>query len=98
MEEGYTECDKCEGSGYQKSNYKSNNECGYSKLCTKCRGDGKLDWVEAVVGKRPYNLDFITDIDITSLYAHNINPIISASQGTGKSMFLDYPDLIKPEG
>jgi len=45
------ECDKCAGKGkyYQ---------CGeYSETipfrCSKCNGDGYLDWVENVIGKRP---------------------------------------------
>jgi DnaJ-class molecular chaperone len=55
-----TKCDKCNGSGYQKDEYKvtmntpSGGEytMGYSRTCLKCHGTGKLDWIETVVGKK----------------------------------------------
>jgi hypothetical protein len=37
LEFGEVVCDKCHGNG---------------KWCKKCGGDGKLDWVENIVGKR----------------------------------------------
>lgn len=48
-------CDKCKGTGYDlKIPQVENNETYYQNHypCDKCQGDGKLDWIEAVVGKK----------------------------------------------
>ncbi len=64
MKKSDTICDKCNGSGYQKDeysvtmNYPSGTPyvMGYSRTCLKCHGKGGLDWIEAVVGKKPNEL------------------------------------------
>ena len=86
-------CPKCE----------ANHIVGKGKLtiwgCEKCKGTGKLDWIEAVVGKKR-----ITKIEMFC------KPIITATQlprqskSTPKTNYknsidyfgVDYIDLIKP--
>jgi len=50
-------CDRCGGSGFvgpgEKFDYSSSEPGIMPKRCKKCRGEGRLDWVENVVGKRP---------------------------------------------
>lgn len=43
-------CDKCKGSGNSISHH----------LCSKCWGDGKMDWIENIVGKKQSKFYFIT--------------------------------------
>jgi len=42
LKKGEVHCDKCAGSGLEEK----------FGSCSKCHGEGKLDWVEAVVGKK----------------------------------------------
>lgn len=64
MKPGKIKCDKCNGSGYQKDEYKvtmrslsgTDYTMGYSRTCLKCHGKGEVDWIEAVVGKKPNEL------------------------------------------
>jgi len=64
MKKSNIKCDKCDGSGYQKDEYEvtmsgasgDNYTMGYSRTCLKCHGKGKLDWIEAVVGKKTNEL------------------------------------------
>lgn len=59
-------CDKCNGTGYQKHEYPvtmnspsgTRYTVGYSRTCLKCHGKGNLDWIEAVVGKNPEDLNY----------------------------------------
>jgi len=98
-------CPKCE----------ANHIVGKGKLtiwgCEKCKGTGKLDWIEAVVGKKR-----ITKIEMNKSYGSFIKakmfckPIITATQlprqskSTPKTNYknsidyfgVDYIDLIKP--
>jgi len=46
LREGEILCPECNGTGERKPLRK-----GGLSACKKCRGHGKLDWVEAVVGK-----------------------------------------------
>lgn len=50
LESGYVVCDKCGGSGYVPVNLV--DEYQHQRSCSKCRGTGKLDWVENIIGKR----------------------------------------------
>ena len=43
LHDGEVRCDKCDGKGY-------NDIDPFD--CIKCHGYGKLDWVEAIVGKK----------------------------------------------
>lgn len=48
-------CDKCDGKGWEHGemvNY-STMSPGMPWRCKKCKGEGKLDWIENAVGKRP---------------------------------------------
>lgn len=82
------ECDRCKGKGkyYQ---------CGeYSETipfrCPKCNGDGYLDWVENIVGKRPPKMleaswDSSSHITIDKTY----NQVaVLYPRGHGKTAFL----------
>ena len=58
LKDGEIICDKCDGQGDLGLNYKTMEENDIKfpiQLniieCNKCYGSGKLDWVEAVVGK-----------------------------------------------
>jgi len=52
-------CEKCKGRGKISTPINPNHLYGYNysidEECTKCCGDGKLDWIENVVGKRKIN-------------------------------------------
>lgn len=55
IKEGETICSGCKGRGRNAVV----NEIGvirYYEACNKCKGHGKLDWVEMVVGKRRWNI------------------------------------------
>lgn len=58
-------CPKCNGIG-SINKIPSNNFHVFKVRCPKCLGEGKLDWVENVVGKKPTYTDgtCITRIDI----------------------------------
>ena len=46
LKPGEIRCDQCDGKGFIVNKY-------FGKpVCNKCNGTGKLDWVEAVVGKK----------------------------------------------
>jgi len=56
LKKGEVKCDKCDGSGVlikTKNTMVDLKHISYDMTyeCPKCKGDGKLDWVEAVVGK-----------------------------------------------
>lgn len=65
LEAGETECGKCDGYGLiEEKRFRSPLTDGLSKFiegacyiqkvqCPTCKGEGKLDWVENVVGKKP---------------------------------------------
>ena len=42
LKKGEAHCDRCAGSGVIEK----------FTVCPKCHGEGKLDWVEAVIGKK----------------------------------------------
>lgn len=55
LNEGEHFCPKCDGKGVISKNHNMTffGERGALNLvCSKCLGDGKIDWVEEVVGKR----------------------------------------------
>lgn len=49
-EEGYKICDACKGMCYWIGEINGEKR---SQRCPKCRGSGKLNWVEEVFGKKP---------------------------------------------
>ena len=48
LEEGEMVCDKCEGGG---------KSWIYTTPCSKCQGEGKVDWIENIVGRKPELID-----------------------------------------
>jgi len=46
---GEVRCKKCKGKGLVRVNTLENK---LERMCPKCFGIGKLDWIEVVVGKR----------------------------------------------
>jgi hypothetical protein len=56
LKEGEVVCPECNGSGGQINYIGDPRDLKVvSKVCLKCLGEGKLDWVELVVGKKVYN-------------------------------------------
>ncbi len=52
LKDGEIICDECNGAGKITDRRFVNLESDpYVKRCPKCHGDGKLDWVENIVGK-----------------------------------------------
>jgi len=51
-------CDECGGRGWKHGEMVeySTMQPGVTASCKKCRGTGKLDWIERIVGKRPHRL------------------------------------------
>lgn len=65
LSEGENFCLKCDGKGVVPKEGKIFGRKGIINLvCNKCLGDGKLDWVEKVVGKRrKYDLSNLSEDD-----------------------------------
>ncbi len=58
LKKGEILCDKCYGAGCVSKKKHTmvdldHIEYDWSYKCDKCKGTGKLDWVENVVGKKP---------------------------------------------
>ncbi|MCK5613091.1 hypothetical protein KAR91_65060 [Candidatus Pacearchaeota archaeon] len=51
LEPGYVICSECDGTGGFQKNRLDPKYHYY--VCTKCWGEGKLDWIENVMGKQP---------------------------------------------
>lgn len=77
LKEGEIVCNDCNGCG--EINIFEDDEDIHYENCSKCKGTGKLDWIEVVVGKR--KAMFKIDYDINSLYSFTINSINSKSSG-----------------
>ncbi len=60
LKEGEMICRQCKGHG--EIIKKIDDIDRILKTCNKCFGTGKLDWIENIVGKDPYN--FLDDPDI----------------------------------
>lgn len=73
-------CNKCDGKGYLEESFEvetieihhmgSNIKMpGRSnvKTCPKCRGEGELDWIENIKGKKSLSLSYITTFDISKM-------------------------------
>lgn len=54
--EGESICNECNGVGY----YKYHEEAQEYRWCEKCKGTGKLTWIEEILGKQV--LDFRKEI------------------------------------
>ena len=49
-------CDKCNGTGHQ-ATWENIPDYRVYTPCSKCHGDGKLDWLENIMGKREQGFD-----------------------------------------
>lgn len=45
-------CPDCKGSG---NNSKAEENCSLDFICFRCRGTGKIDWVQKAMGPQPIN-------------------------------------------
>ena len=58
---GETICDRCDGTGVvytsKSIRYIRNSESKHVKVCPKCLGEKKLDWVEVVTGKKTLEVE-----------------------------------------
>ena len=59
MDDELIVCSKCNGKRTLEEPTPNSNYC-ILLACPKCGGDGKLDWVENVVGKEISGLNFIS--------------------------------------
>lgn len=91
------ECDKCAGKGkyYQCGEYSTT----VPFRCSNCNGEGYLDWVENIVGKRPperlesyWDSSSSIQIDKTAAQVAILHP-----RGHGKTAFLEAQQLIDRE-
>jgi len=64
LKEGETICPECKGKGHFQDDH--NN----IQTCEKCKGYGKLDWVEMVVGKSSWRVEpgvYVKEIDLSAM-------------------------------
>ena len=69
MEEGYSNCSKCKGTGHTSK----------TTICPKCLGVGILDWVEQVVGKKDSIVQLFTPQNMGSWKIDNTQDYIEVS-------------------
>jgi DnaJ-class molecular chaperone len=55
LKPGEYKCDRCNGTGEIELINPDSFIGVYYEWCPKCKGEGKLDWIENVVGKKPKN-------------------------------------------
>jgi len=53
LEEGEEVCSECKGDGVRGMAIHQPPNMNPKNICSKCNGEGKLDWCEKVVGKPP---------------------------------------------
>jgi DnaJ-class molecular chaperone len=64
LKEGEIICPKCNGTGGIDDGYSDEDSI---KTCGKCFGDGKLDWIEAAMGKQSKMKSFFDDNLVQSM-------------------------------
>lgn len=68
LNEGEKFCDKCKGKGKVQKGVRNLGKTGLMLLvCSECLGDGKIDWVEEVLGKQRkvvMNYEFTADAEL----------------------------------
>ena len=52
LQEGEQFCPKCKGKGLVRIKNATSIGAKFSLKCDKCLGDGKIDWIEKVTGKK----------------------------------------------
>ncbi len=83
LEEGEVICSKCEGEGWVKKDAAFPSLPGFSPRCSKCNGQGKLDWVSNIMGEIPHFHNLLSrDKDDRVQYFLNANFI---EEDNGKS-------------
>jgi len=61
VEEFEIKCPQCDGNGYDNKGF----------ICNKCIGEGKLDWIENIVGKlRNYNSSALDRVNVRRLISY----------------------------
>ena len=83
LEEDYVICNRCDGTG------KINSATwGFQQVCTKCWGEGKLDWIENVVGKQQPYLSSSSTSSVSSTD-------VSSNHITTQRAVKSYVDMVK---
>ncbi len=72
IKDGEIECDNCEGRGQFFYPAKSITGSSHYSKCSKCKGTGKLDWVENIVGKK----DVESILDYNTVTASSIKTYV----------------------
>lgn len=60
-------CPDCKGTG---TDQKQSKESTIIKECIKCRGEGKLDWIEKAVGKKEEDI-----VDWLNKHSVDLDPL-----------------------
>jgi hypothetical protein len=50
-------CDQCNGTGFSDPLPENTNPFSFWEFCSKCRGVGKLNWIDRVFGKQQMSID-----------------------------------------
>lgn len=59
-------CDECDGEGKtQIGNINKDDKIKFFEKCWKCKGKGKLDWIDILVNNKPKNINGCFDIIMT---------------------------------
>ena len=70
ISEGEEVCPDCEGKGMKNVLKDRPAQFSSRRICQKCNGDGKLDWIEMVMGKPPLSVSGSTS-SMSSSYSEN---------------------------
>ena len=52
IDPGFVVCPKCKGSGLYDNNYKPTTPVFIAYECLYCEGEGQIDWISGIVGKK----------------------------------------------
>ena len=63
LEEWETVCNKCDGGGSFPKKF-AKLEDPYYSICSKCQGEGKVDWIENIVGRKTNIFNFYDKCDV----------------------------------
>lgn len=87
-------CDKCSGGGYDKNEYINMKQYGTiphpQKVCGKCKGEGKLDWVENLIGKKK-TYEYEYEYEYKEIAIHYIR----TNQSYSSMFYDDFTSLVK---
>lgn len=99
-------CDKCKGSGdwcglhniiLNPQDCKLSLECSESCICPKCRGTGKLDFIEKIVGKKGLNhyREKVINQSNSNILINDLGITIPANKSLIISDITDPPNIKK---